>query len=93
MTIISQDYELINFDKYAKISMYEGEVDDTTVYAIVGFESTTADADSENDTVLGIYNNATECENVLLAFAEALNVGKPVFKMPEPLIESKEVDA
>lgn len=93
MTIISQDYELINFDKFAKVTMYEGEVDDTTVYAIVGFESTTADADSENDTVLGIYNNTTECENVLLALIETLKAGKTVFQMPEPVIESKEVDA
>lgn len=43
MTIISQDYELINFDKLAKVTMYEGEVDGTTVYAIVGFESASSD--------------------------------------------------
>lgn len=72
MTIISQDYELINFDKLAKVTMYEGEVDGTTVYAIVGFESASSDdaeISGDSDTVLGIYNNTTECENVLLALA------------------------
>lgn len=32
MTIVNQDYELINYDKFAKISMYEGEVDGTTIF-------------------------------------------------------------
>lgn len=54
MTIVNQDYELINYDKFAKISMYEGEVDGTTIYAIVAFESVPDDIDSDNDTVLGI---------------------------------------
>lgn len=93
MTIVNQDYELINYDKFAKISMYEGEVDGTTIYAIVAFESVPDDIDSDNDTVLGIYNNAEECENVLLNLIEALNTGKPVYEMPEPVIESKEVNA
>lgn len=93
MTIVNQDYELINYDKFAKISMYEGEVDGTTIYAIVAFESVPDDIDSDNDTVLGIYNNTTECENVLLALIETLKVGKTVFQMPEPVIESKEVTA
>ena len=73
MTIISQDYELINFDKLAKVTMYEGEVDGTTVYAIVGFESASSDdaeISGDSDTVLGIYNNTTECENVLLALID-----------------------
>ena len=65
MTIVNQDYELINYDKFAKISMYEGEVDGTTIYAIVAFESVPDDIDSDNDTVLGIYNNAEECEKCL----------------------------
>lgn len=85
MTIVNQDYELINYDKFAKISMYEGEVDGTTIYAIVAFESVPDDIDSDNDTVLGIYNNAEECENVLLNLIEALNTGKPVYEMPEPI--------
>lgn len=85
MTIVNQDYELINYDKFAKISMYEGEVDGTTIYAIVAFESVPDDIDSDNDTVLGIYNNAEECENVLLNLIEALNTGKPVYLMPEPI--------
>ena len=89
MTIISQDYELINFDKLAKVTMYEGEVDGTTVYAIVGFES----ASSDDAEISGIYNNTTECENVLLALIETLKAGKTVFQMPEPVIESKEVNA
>ena len=96
MTIISQDYELINFDKLAKVTMYEGEVDGTTVYAIVGFESASSDdaeISGDSDTVLGIYNNTTECENVLLALIETLKAGKTVFQMPEPVIESKEVNA
>ena len=80
MTIVNQDYELINYDKFAKISMYEGEVDGTTIYAIVAFESVPDDIDSDNDTVLGIYNNAEECENVLLNL-------KPVYLMPEPIEE------
>lgn len=87
MTIVNQDYELINYDKFAKISMYEGEVDGTTIYAIVAFESVPDDIDSDNDTVLGIYNNAEECENVLLNLIEALNTGKPVYLMPEPIKE------
>lgn len=87
MTIVNQDYELINYDKFAKISMYEGEVDGTTIYAIVAFESVPDDIDSDNDTVLGIYNNAEECENVLLNLIEALNTGKPVYEMPEPIKE------
>lgn len=49
MTIVNQDYELINYDKFAKISMYEGEVDGTTIYAIVAFESVPDDIDSDND--------------------------------------------
>ena len=56
MTIISQDYELINFDKLAKVTMYEGEVDGTTVYAIVGFESASSDdaeISGDSDTVPG----------------------------------------
>ena len=81
MTIVNQDYELINYDKFAKISMYEGEVDGTTIYAIVAFESVPDDIDS------GIYNNAEECENVLLNLIEALNTGKPVYLMPEPIEE------
>lgn len=96
MTIISQDYELINFDKLAKVTMYEGEVDGTTVYAIVRFESASSDdaeISGDSDTVLGIYNNTTECENVLLALIETLKAGKTVFQMPEPVIESKEVNA
>lgn len=87
MTIVNQDYELINYDKFAKISMYEGEVDGTTIYAIVAFESVPDDIDSDNDTVLGIYNNAEECENVLLNLIEALNTDKPVYLMPEPIEE------
>ena len=87
MTIVNQDYELINYDKFAKISMYEGEVDGTTIYAIVAFESVPDDIDSDNDTVLGIYNNAEECENVLLNLIEALNTGKPVYEMPKPIEE------
>lgn len=87
MTIVNQDYELINYDKFAKISMYEGEVDGTTIYAIVAFESVPDDIDSDNDTVLGIYNNAEECENVLLNLIEALNTSKPVYLMPEPIEE------
>lgn len=47
----------------------------------------------DSDTVLGIYNNTTECENVLLALIETLKAGKTVFQMPEPVIESKEVTA
>ena len=91
MTIISQDYELINFDKLAKVTMYEGEVDGTTVYAIVGFESASSDdAEISGDSD---YNNTTECENVLLALIETLKAGKTVFQMPEPVIESKEVNA
>ena len=87
MTIVNQDYELINYDKFAKISMYDGEVDNTPVYAIVAFESATDDIDSDNDTVLGMYNNAKECENVLLNLIDALNTGKPVYQMPEPVEE------
>lgn len=85
MTIISQDYELINFDKLAKVTMYEGEVDGTTVYAIVGFESASSDdaeISGDSDTVLGIYNNTTECENVLLALIETLKAGKRSFRCP-----------
>lgn len=31
MIILNQDLELVNFDKLAKISMFSGEIEDTTV--------------------------------------------------------------
>ena len=61
MIILNQDLELVNFDNLAKISMFSGEIEDTTVYAIVAFESI---SDDDKDDVmnpdalmLGFYNN------------------------------------
>ena len=81
MTIISQDYELINFDKLAKVTMYEGEVDGTTVYAIVGFESASSDdaeISGDSDTVLGIYSAKMYC---LLSLKRS-KPGKRSFRCP-----------
>ena len=49
MIILNQDLELVNFDKLAKISMFSGEIEDTTVYAIVAFESI---SDDDNEDVM-----------------------------------------
>lgn len=91
MIILNQDLELVNFDKLAKISMFSGEIEDTTVYAIVAFESI---SDDDNEDVmnpdalmLGIYNNESECSEVFLSLCEAIENGKNMYRMPEPANE------
>lgn len=87
MTIVTQDLELINYDKLSKIVMYSGELDNTEIFAIVGFESMSEDFESNTDIMLGVYNNSDECEEVINSLLEAISVGKAVYQMPEPAVE------
>ena len=91
MIILNQDLELVNFDRLAKVSIFSGEIENTTVYAIVAFESV-SDDDNEDvispDTLmLGIYNNESECSEVFLSLCEAIENGKNMYRMPEPANE------
>lgn len=91
MIILNQDLELVNFDRLAKVSIFSGEIENTTVYAIVAFESV---SDDDNEDVispgalmLGIYNNESECSEVFLSLCEAIENGKNMYRMPEPANE------
>ncbi|WP_449078618.1 hypothetical protein [Ruminococcus sp.] len=91
MIILNQDLELVNFDRLAKVSIFSGEIENTTVYAIVAFESVSdddnEDAISPDALMLGIYNNESECSEVFLSLCEAIENGKNMYRMPEPANE------
>lgn len=91
MIILNQDLELVNFDRLAKVSIFSGEIENTTVYAIVAFESVSDDDNedviSPDALMLGIYNNESECSEVFLSLCEAIENGKNMYRMPEPANE------
>lgn len=91
MIILNQDLELVNFDRLAKVSIFSGEIENTTVYAIVAFESVSDDDNEDVITpdalMLGIYNNESECSEVFLSLCEAIENGKNMYRMPEPANE------
>lgn len=91
MIILNQDLELVNFDRLAKVSIFSGEIENTTVYAIVAFESVfdddNEDVISPDALMLGIYNNESECSEVFLSLCEAIENGKNMYRMPEPANE------
>lgn len=91
MIILNQDLELVNFDRLAKVSIFSGEIENTTVYSIVAFESVSDDDNedviSPDALMLGIYNNESECSEVFLSLCEAIENGKNMYRMPEPANE------
>ena len=91
MIILNQDLELVNFDRLAKVSIFSGEIENTTVYAIIAFESVSDDDNedviSPDALMLGIYNNESECSEVFLSLCEAIENGKNMYRMPEPANE------
>ncbi len=88
MIIVTQEAELINFDKYAKIAPYIGDVDGTVIYAIACMPiNTIDDVDDDTSVILGVYNSEAEIDEVLNRLIGAFEIGDNLFNMPEPVTE------
>lgn len=90
MTIITQESELVNYNSLTRISTYEGEVDGTVCFAVIGFPMDSKIEDDVTDGVihLGIYNSEEECADVINKFIEAIENEQKIFRMPNPVVVS-----
>lgn len=86
MTIVTQDFELVNYDNVKQISIFTAEVDKTDVFAILAFDLNRSSADELDDIgaiYLGIYNDKEECDKVIDSLIAAIAGDSRIFQMPE----------
>lgn len=94
MTIVTQDFDLINYASVKRISSYSAEISnpDTetenheSVYVVVALDMNISNDDDaiEDGIELGIYQTPEECFEVIRRIADSLIENNAVFFMPMP---------
>ncbi len=87
MYIITQESDIVNFDKLLRISAFTSDIDNTQTFAIVACNDFSEEPLISDVCILGVYNDITECEEVITALKDSLEKGSPVFVMPEPVVK------
>lgn len=92
MTILTQNLELVNFDRVSYITVWAGLVEDTEAWTVIALDALPPFNDQAGEyspsIQLGIYDTEEDCFEIINSLKAAIAAGKNIFEMPEPTDES-----